>query len=58
MCLIVMKKKEGAKTYIDTFYEIEDSKMYVSNGLGTEKYPVRTMNTPSINIYRLVKGQK
>lgn len=51
-------KKEGAKTYIDTFYEIEDSKMYVSNGLGTEKYPVRTMNTPSINIYRLVKGQK
>ncbi len=46
-------KKKGSKIYIDEYYEENNKKLYVSYGIGTEKYHIRTLNTPSINLYRL-----
>ncbi len=39
--------------YKNDFYENENTKMYVSHGIGTYKYPVRFLNPPSISLYRL-----
>lgn len=47
-------KKELATTYIDNYYEENDTKMYVSSGLGTDKnINFRFNNNPQINLYRL-----
>lgn len=46
-------KKEGANKYTDSFYHNDDSILYVSYGLGSEKTQLRLFNSPSINIYRL-----
>ncbi|MEG1505860.1 MAG: metallophosphoesterase [Bacilli bacterium] len=46
-------KKEGSLTYIDSYYEVNNTKLYVSNGIGTEKIKLRSFNTPSINEYRI-----
>ena len=48
-------KKTGATKYIDDYYEINDTKMYVTGGLGTEKTHFRLLNKPQINLYRLKK---
>lgn len=45
--------KEGSKKYIFSHYKLENSELYISNGLGTEDYNNRLFNTPSYNIYRL-----
>lgn len=46
-------KQDGIDKYTDSYYHKKKISMYVSNGLGTYKYNVRFMNTPSINLYRL-----
>lgn len=49
----IIKQKNGEK-YLDGFYQINDKiNLYISNGIGTDKYPYRAFNTPSFNIYRL-----
>ena len=48
-----IKKIKGAETYIDTYYEINNIKTYISNGIGTQDISFRTFNTPSITLYRL-----
>ena len=49
-----LRKKVGAQTYIDSYYEINNSnKMYISNGIGTEDYSFRFFNKPSITLYRI-----
>ena len=45
-------KKENAKKYDQDYYEIKNSKLYVSSGLGTPK-GIRLFCRPSINFYRL-----
>lgn len=45
--------KEGSKKYYDSQYTINNTKIYISNGLGNESYDIRLFNTPSINFYRL-----
>ena len=45
-------KKEGANTYINNYYNVKNSLLYVSNGLGYENFNFRLFNTPSINVYR------
>ena len=45
----------GAKKYYDSHYKIENSDLYISNGLGVSNYNFRLFNTPSYNIYRLVE---
>ena len=46
---------KGAKDYYDNHYKINDTDIYISNGLGSFKYDYRIFNTPSINVYRLNK---
>lgn len=46
-------KQDGISKYTQSYYFKKNISMYVSNGLGTYKYPIRFMNVPSINFYRL-----
>lgn len=46
-------KINGAMKYPDEFYQVKNTKLYVSYGIGTSTYPFRFMNKPSINFYRL-----
>ena len=48
-----MIKKEGAREYIDDYYEVNEQKLYISNGIGTENISFRLFNKPSITLYRL-----
>lgn len=46
-------KIEGAKNYHDQEYDIKNTKLFISGGLGTSMYKVRFFNRPSFNLYRL-----
>lgn len=46
-------RKNGFKKYYNNHYTIENSELYISNGLGGNKF--RLFNAPSYNVYRLVK---
>lgn len=47
-------KKEGAKKYDQDFYEIDESQLYISSGLGTNNAnSIRLFCRPSINFFRL-----
>ena len=48
-------KKEGAKTYINSYYKENDTEIFISNGLGYEKFNYRLFNAPSINTYQFKK---
>lgn len=48
-----IKKIEGAKTYIDNYYQVNGKKLYVSNGIGTQDLSFRFLNSPSITLYRI-----
>lgn len=43
----------GSKKYNKIHTKINNTQLYVSNGLGTSKIPFRLFNTPSITLYRL-----
>ena len=45
----------GSKKYSYGVYELDNTTLIVSNGLGTNETKFRFMNTPSINFYRIVK---
>lgn len=45
-------KKDGAKTYVNDYYKVNNTDLYISNGIGYNKYNFRLFNTPSINVYR------
>ena len=46
-------KFAGAKTYSDSFYQEDNTDLYVSSGLGTKKFDIRLFCRPSINFFRL-----
>ena len=48
-------KFEEAKKYSNAKYDLDDTTLFISGGLGTSKYEFRLFNHPSINFYRLVK---
>lgn len=48
-----IKKIEGAQTYIDSFYKVNGTQVYISNGIGTQDISMRLFNTPSITLYRM-----
>lgn len=50
-----IRKIEGAKIYLNDYYELQNSQLFISNGLGTQDYSFRLFNKPSITIYRLYK---
>lgn len=43
----------GAKEYYNGFYDVNESKLYVSSGIGTTSFKYRFNNKPSVNLYRL-----
>lgn len=43
---------EGATTYWDMEYQVQNTHLFISGGLGTTNYPFRLFNRPSINFYR------
>lgn len=46
-------KKEGANKYINAFYQLGQSKLYISSGIGTTDNGFRLFCRPSINFFRL-----
>ena len=48
-------KTNGALTYNDEYYKINNTDLYISGGLGSKKVNLRLLNKPSINFYRIVK---
>lgn len=44
---------KGAKTYYKESYKINDTQIYISNGVGNSVIDFRLFNTPSINLYKL-----
>ena len=47
-------KPEGAKKYSDEYYELNDTQLYISYGIGNGNINMRLFNEPSINVYRLI----
>lgn len=47
---------EGAKKYYDSYYKLDKTNLYISNGIGTKDIKFRFLNKPSINFYRLKKS--
>ena len=45
-------QKEGSKKYHQEYYQVKDSKLYISSGLGSEN-GIRLFCRPSINFFRL-----
>jgi len=46
-------KDKYSEIYTDEYYELNNTKLYISSGVGTTKYKFRLLNKPSINFYRL-----
>ena len=46
-------KKDGAKKYTSGKYEIGDTILFVSDGIGTQGTNMRVNNKPKINLYRV-----
>lgn len=46
-------KEKNATKYFKEHYSFDDKELFVSNGLGTNKYKLRLNNIPSISLYRL-----
>lgn len=46
-------KVKGAQKYYEATYTINNTKLFISGGIGTSKYPFRLFDHPSINLIRL-----
>lgn len=46
-------KTDGAKTYYESYYKVDDTDLYISGGVGCSVLNFRFMNKPSFNFYRL-----
>lgn len=44
---------KGSKEFFGNHYKRDNTEIYISSGIGTDKYPYRLFNAPSINLYRL-----
>lgn len=48
-----LEKFDGSKKYYKEYYQKDDTKIYISTGLGTKKKYKRLFNKPSISLFRL-----
>ena len=48
-----IRKMNGAKTYYDEYYKVNNTNLYISGGLGSTTVNLRFLNKPSINFYRI-----
>lgn len=46
---------EGSKTYYEPYYKINDTDIYISNGIGTSIIKLRFLSPPSFNVYKIIK---
>lgn len=46
-------KKDGNSKYLDPYYKIKDTDIYVSSGIGIDRTGFRLFNQPSINFFRI-----
>ncbi len=46
---------EGSKKYYEPYYKINNTDVYISNGLGTSSIELRFLSPPSINLFRITK---
>ena len=46
-------KNKYSNVYYDEFYDFVNTKVYISSGIGTNKYKFRLLNKPSISLFRL-----
>lgn len=46
---------ENSKNYYEPYYKVNDTKLYISSGIGTRTIDFRLFNKPSINIYVINK---
>ncbi|HIT38062.1 MAG TPA: metallophosphoesterase [Candidatus Onthousia faecipullorum] len=53
--LVNLAPKDNASKYINSYYEINNTKFYITGGIGTDTYDVRINARPSINFFRLRK---
>lgn len=44
---------KGAKKYYEPYYKIDETDLYISNGIGVSTVNFRLWNRPSFNLYRL-----
>ena len=49
-------KFNGSKKYYNEFYDLGNTKLYITGGIGTKSINLRINNRPSINIYRMVNN--
>ena len=47
--------QKGAKKYYSGYYNVRNSSLYVSNGIGTTSFKYRLFNKPSVSLFRLTK---
>lgn len=45
----------GSKKYYKNYYNVEDTPLYISSGIGESRINLRFLNKPSINFYRINK---
>ena len=53
--LLNLANKDYASKYINSYYEVNNTKFYITSGIGTDTYDVRINARPSINFFRLRK---
>lgn len=45
----------GSKKYYDNYYKLDNTELFISNGIGTSTLNIRFLSQPSINLYRLYR---
>ena len=45
--------RNGSKKYNESYYKLNNTEIFISNGIGTDDKPYRFLNKPSFNLYRL-----
>jgi predicted MPP superfamily phosphohydrolase len=45
--------KKGSTTYYSSYYRINDTDLYISNGIGCDNFKFRINSIPSINVYKI-----
>lgn len=48
---------EGAKKYYNSYYYVNNTHLYINQGIGTSMYRLRLFAPPTINLYRLVSKE-
>ena len=49
--------RDGSKKYINPYYKVNNTDLYISSGIGTDNIDFRLFNKPSANIYILKKNK-